>query len=62
MLQHRDKPDERSSDKIKRLLARLFPNRREARQPAGGEDERKRQALLALRRRLRSSWSQRLGK
>jgi len=52
MLQDRDKPDELLSDKIKRLLARLFPDRREARRPAGGEDERKRQALLALRWRL----------
>ncbi len=62
MLQDRDKPDELLSDKIRRLLARLFPDRREAQLAPSGEDERKRQALLALRRRLRSSWRQRLGK
>jgi hypothetical protein len=62
MLPDRDKPDELLSERIKRLLARLLPDRREARLVAGGEAERKRHALLALRRRLRSSWRQRLGK
>jgi hypothetical protein len=62
MLQDGDKPDRPLSDMIKRLLARLLPDRREARLAAGGEAERKRQALLELRQRLRSSWRQRLGK
>ena len=62
MLQDGDKPDRPLSDMIKRLLARLFPYRGEAQLAPSGEDERKRQALLVQRRRLRSSWRQRLGK
>ncbi|HEU0177163.1 MAG TPA: hypothetical protein VFV58_23105 [Blastocatellia bacterium] len=62
MLPDRDKPNKLLSDRIKRLLARLLPDRREARPAAGSEDERKRQALLALRQRLRSGLHQRLGK
>ncbi len=51
------KPNETLLDTIKRLLAQLLPDRREARRTADNDDERKQQAFIALRQRLRSAES-----
>jgi hypothetical protein len=51
------KHNETLLDTIKRLLARLLPDRREARRGADNDDERKQKALQELRQRLRSAES-----
>jgi hypothetical protein len=44
-------------DTIKRMLARLLPDRRKAQRAPDNDDERKQKALQALRQRLRSAES-----
>jgi hypothetical protein len=57
MLTDTVKHNETLLDTIKRLLARLLPDRREARRGADNDDERKQKALQELRQRLRSAES-----
>ena len=57
MLTDTVKHNETLLDTIKRMLARMFPDRRKARRAADNDDERKQQALIALRQRLRSAES-----